>query len=92
MKVEFDIGLNSIDKVKKFAYVAMKAVTSEVYVISGNKNCVCDGKSVLGLFSMDLLKPMHCIIRGNSETEIDTFYNNLNMYGIVLQTNRVLQN
>ena len=93
MRVEFDIGLNSIEKVKTFAYVAMGAIHSEIYVISGkHKQYICDGKSILGLFSLNLLSPMRCVITGNSETEIDSFYNNLNMYGIVLQNNRVLQN
>ena len=50
------IRLNSIDIVKKFANVASK-FKSDIDVIADR--AVIDGKSILGLFSLDLTQDMY---------------------------------
>ena len=50
------IRLNNIDKVKKFANVA-STFESDIDVIADR--AVIDGKSILGLFSLDLTQDMY---------------------------------
>ena len=69
------ISLNSIDKVKSF----VNAITQYEYdfdLISGRY--VIDAKSIMGIFSLDLSKPIDLNI--HSESSVDEIVNILKPY------------
>lgn len=51
----FKVMLNSIDKVKQFVNVTSK-VDGDVFLQSGRY--IVDAKSIMGIFSIDLTKPL----------------------------------
>ncbi|MCD7946173.1 MAG: HPr family phosphocarrier protein [Clostridiales bacterium] len=69
MKKQIWANLNSIDTVKEFVTVASQ-MSCEIDVCSGRY--VVDGKSILGLFSIDLSNPVEVVVQGTSE-ELETF-------------------
>ena len=64
------IFLNTLDRVKKFGDIASK-FDSDIDVIR-NKYIV-DGKSILGIFTLDLRQPVDVEIHSDNEEEIRTF-------------------
>lgn len=64
MKNEVKILLNTIDKVKEFSS-KMLSVIPDVDIIIGRYTV--DAKSILGLFSIDLNKPLLLKIHSNNE-------------------------
>ncbi|MCD8382229.1 MAG: HPr family phosphocarrier protein [Clostridiales bacterium] len=64
MKKQFRANLNSIDTVKEFVAVAGQSAC-EIDVRSGRY--VVDGKSILGLFSIDLSNPVEIAVQGAPE-------------------------
>ncbi len=64
------IILNTLDRVKKFGDIASK-FDSDIDVIR-NKYIV-DGKSILGIFTLDLRQPVDVEIHSDNEEEIRTF-------------------
>ena len=81
MKEEFvtmktiKISLNSIDKVKAFVNDVTK-FDSDFDLVSGRY--VIDAKSIMGIFSLDLSKPIDLNI--HNEEEIDKILDILNPY------------
>lgn len=69
MKKQLWANLNSIDKAKDFANLA-SLMSCEIDVCSDRY--VVDGKSVLGLFSINLSAPVEVIVHGTPE-EVDEF-------------------
>ena len=61
------ISLNSIDKVKTFVNV-INRFDAEFDLVSGRY--VIDAKSIMGIFSLDLSKPIDLNI--HADTDIDT--------------------
>ena len=61
---EAGILLNSIDKVKRFVSVA-SGFDAEIDLVSGRY--VIDGKSFMGIFSMELSEPILLRIHENGE-------------------------
>ena len=61
------ISLNSIDKVKTFVNV-INRFDAEFDLVSGRY--VIDAKSIMGIFSLDLSKPINLNI--HADTDIDT--------------------
>ena len=61
---EFIVSLNSVDKVKRFVSVTA-GFDTEIDVVSGRY--VIDGKSFMGMFSMDLSKPLLVRVHENGE-------------------------
>ena len=59
------ISLNSIDKVKRFVLLT-KQFDSDIDLVSYNK-CVINAKSIMGIFSTDLSKPI--VLRIHEEGE-----------------------
>lgn len=57
----FDILLSSIDDVKQFVS-ATALMDCEIDVVSGRY--VVDAKSIMGLFSVDLARPVRVEVRG----------------------------
>lgn len=60
------ISLNSIDKVKKFVNTISR-FDNDFDLISGRY--VIDAKSIMGIFSLDLSKPIDLTIHAEDETQ-----------------------
>ena len=60
------ISLNSIDKVKSFVNDISK-FNSDFDLVSGRY--VIDAKSIMGIFSLDLSKPITVSVHSDTETE-----------------------
>ena len=71
----FLISLNSIDKVKAFVNEITK-FDNDFDLVSGRY--VIDAKSIMGIFSLDLSKPIELNI--HSETNVDEILNILAPY------------
>ena len=71
------ISLNSIDKVKSFVNDITK-FDSDFDLVSGRY--VIDAKSIMGIFSLDLSKPIELNI--HAEDDVDTILNILKPYVI----------
>ena len=69
------ISLNSIDKVKAFVNEITK-FDNDFDIVSGRY--VIDAKSIMGIFSLDLSKPIELNI--HSETNVDEILNILAPY------------
>lgn len=66
----FFVSLSSIEDVRQFVDAASRCYC-EVDVLSGRY--VVDGKSIMGLFSLDLSKPVTVEVRGSSAEEESAF-------------------
>lgn len=64
------INLYSIERVKKFVNIASK-YKSEIDVCEGKY--IVDGKSIIGIFSLNLLKPVIVKINSEDREEIAKF-------------------
>ncbi|MDD6182356.1 MAG: HPr family phosphocarrier protein [Lachnospiraceae bacterium] len=71
------ISLNSIDKVKSFVN-AITQFEFDFDLISGRY--VIDAKSIMGIFSLDLSKPIDLAIHNTSEDEVDSIMEILKPY------------
>ena len=63
-------SLNTIERLKRFSEVIIK-FDSDIDVI--RDRYIVDGKSVLGILSIDLRKPLEVEIHSNNEDEIRKF-------------------
>lgn len=70
MSKEVQVIINTIEKVKRFSNITSEFV-DEIEVLSGRY--VIDGKSIMALFSVNLLEPLTVRILTDSEEEIETF-------------------
>ena len=70
MKNRVTVNLNSIAKVNKFVN-EMTKFESDIDIISGRY--ICDSKSVMGVLSYDLSKPVDIFIHSNNEKEVERF-------------------
>ncbi len=61
---EMKIQLETMEKVKKFEAIAVE-IGAEVDLTSGRY--VIDAKSILGVFSMDLTKPLKLVVHAPDE-------------------------
>ncbi|MBQ7433662.1 MAG: HPr family phosphocarrier protein [Lachnospiraceae bacterium] len=61
------VDLSSIDKAKKFVEAA-KFCPFDVHLISGNERV--DGKSIIGIFSLNLMRPVRMETSGDDEFEL----------------------
>ena len=65
---EFMIKLDSIDEVKEFVALTNKCAF-DVDLMSGRY--AIDAKSIMGIFSLDLSKPLKMIVHADSEAAAD---------------------
>ena len=71
MKIKvLDVLLNTIDKVKRFTNIANK-FDCDVDVIQGKYTV--DGRSILGIFSLNLTDTVTVEIENDNEKQIDRF-------------------
>ena len=61
------INLNSIDKVKAFVH-SVNTFNTEFDLVSGR--FVIDAKSIMGIFSLDLSKPINLTIYNDDDADI----------------------
>lgn len=77
MTKEYFVDLNSIDKVKSFVN-DMSKVGGDVTVSSGQY--IVDGKSIMGLFSLDFSKPLRVTYNGSDSTQCQKFIDLVGIY------------
>ena len=70
MNTKVTVNLNEVAKVNKFVNEVAK-FESDIDIISGRY--VCDGKSLLAIFSYDLSEPVDIEIHSDSKEEIRKF-------------------
>ena len=70
MKFESTVNLNTIDKVKAFCAVTT-TFDGDVTLHSGKY--IIDGKSIMGIFSLDLSKPIDIIVTTDNPSSFNTF-------------------
>lgn len=61
------VDLSSIEKAKQFVEAA-KNCPFDIDLISGEERI--DGKSIIGIFSLNLMRPVRMEINGNDEFEL----------------------
>ena len=71
------ISLNSIDKVKSFVYDLVRFTDVDFDLVSGRY--VIDAKSIMGIFSLDLSKPIDLNIHAD-ESRLDEIVDTLKPY------------
>ena len=71
------ISLNSIDKVKSFVNTLTK-FDCDFDLVSGRY--VIDAKSIMGIFSLDLSKPIDLNIHAETESTVNEILNVLSPY------------
>ena len=68
--MEYEIMLDTIEKVKKFVSVIDK-FENDIDIVSGRY--IVNGHSIMALFSLDLMNSIRVIIHGTNESEIEKF-------------------
>lgn len=63
------INLNEVEAVKNFCLAATNSVCSDITLVSGKY--VINARSILGIFSLDLSKPITCEIEGSEDAIAD---------------------
>lgn len=71
------ISLNSIDKVKTFVNV-INRFDAEFDLVSGRY--VIDAKSIMGIFSLDLLNPIKLSAQSDKEEDVKALMQDLKAY------------
>ena len=69
MQTSFTMRMSSIENVKRFVSAATNSVCS--VDVSTGKYTV-DGKSILGMFSIDLSREVTVTVNGSDENEVNT--------------------
>lgn len=65
-----NIKLNTVDKVKAFVKLT-ESLDAEMDLVSGRY--VIDAKSLMGIFSLDLSKPIEFVIHSDDNSLLDKF-------------------
>lgn len=78
----FDIVLGSIHDVKLFVNATTRQ-DCDIDVVSGRY--VVDAKSIMGIFSIDLAKPIHIEVHGTEE-QAAQFYETVKQFAVPEQT------
>lgn len=73
---EIEISLDSIDRVKNFVSITTK-FDAEIDLVSGRY--IIDAKSIMGIFSLDLSKPIELNIHAG-EPDMDNILSSLKDY------------
>lgn len=77
MDTKLVLNLNTLDKVRDFTNEANK-FNSDIDIIRGRY--VIDGKSVLGIYTIDLTKPVTVKINSDDKAEIARFYEKMEQF------------
>ena len=63
-RADMEVTINNIDKVRKFVDIVSR-FDCDIDLVSGHT--MVDAKSILGIFSLNIMKPMTMIIHDNAE-------------------------
>lgn len=63
------LNLNSVDKVKMFVNEISKLDANKVSIDLGSDRYIVDARSILGIFSLDLSKPVKATIFAENEKD-----------------------
>lgn len=74
------IKLNTIEDVKNFSYICTQYSSSYIDVKQDRQ--VINGTSILGIFSLDLLRPLKVIIDDDDDNKKIGFYNNISQWNV----------
>ena len=74
---EIVVNINNIEKVKRFVSDAL-SFKSDIDILDGRY--IIDGKSIMGVFSLDLSKKLVARINSDNKEEIDRFYEVMKEY------------
>lgn len=66
----FNISINTIDKVKRFVNLTNRC-EADVDIISGR--LLVDAKSIMGIFSMDLTRPMTLLVHESNIEKLEEY-------------------
>ena len=69
------ISINTIEKAKEFVSICSKYNDGDVLV--KQNQYVVDGKSILGIFSLNLVEPVKVIMDSKNDNSKIGFYNNI---------------
>jgi len=75
---EFNVLLSSINDVKHFVQITTMQFV-DIDIVSGRY--VIDAKSIMGLFSVDLTKPVKVSVQGTEE-EAAAFYDQVKQFAV----------
>lgn len=79
MYKKIKININTIEKVKCFVESIIK-FKEDIDVISGR--FVLDGKSIMGLFSLDLSKDIYVVIHTNDKDVYENFLEEIGQFRV----------
>lgn len=77
--MKFDIELNTINKARKFCDYALE-LSEDIYLCQGRYTV--DGKSIMGIFSLDLTKRMELQI-DEVKNDFGGFFTNIKKLGVI---------
>lgn len=63
------VNINSVDRIKDFVKVA-ESIPEDVDLVSGRY--VVDAKSIMGVFSLDISKPVELVIHAENAAEFES--------------------
>ncbi len=75
-----EIKLDTIKDINDFVNICSKCHDSEIDIKQGKY--VVDGKSILGIFSLNLLEPVKVIIDSEKDSSKISFYNNIEKWKV----------
>lgn len=78
--IKMTIKLNTIEDVYNFASICTKYMSSNIDVIQDRQ--VINGTSILGIFSLDLLRTLKVIIGDKDDNKKIGFYNNIQKWRV----------
>ena len=74
------IKLNTIEDVTKFTSLCTKYNECDIDVKQGRQ--IIDGKSILGIFSLNLLEPLYVFANSENDEYISNFYDKIQKWVI----------
>lgn len=77
MQNEFRVQLNTIDRVKRFVKICDNY---EEDIDLGSGRYIIDAKSIMGIFSFDLTKPLNIRIHSNNDDVVRRFNEEMSEY------------
>lgn len=74
------VSINTIEKAKEFVSICSKYHDGDI-LVKQNKYVV-DGKSILGIFSLNLVEPVRVIMDSENDNSKIGFYNNIQRWEV----------
>ena len=74
------ININTIEKAKEFVSICSKYQDGDI-LVKQNKYAV-DGKSILGIFSLNLVEPVKVIMDSENDNSKISFYNEIQKWKV----------